>query len=821
MGRFALKRLLGRGAQAEVWLAHDPLLQREVALKLLQPGAAGAREGSWLEEARSCSRLQHPHIVTLYEADVYDGRPGLVLEWVNGPTLAQRLRECGPYGAADAAALMLQVLQALAAAHAQGIVHRDLKPANILLTPEGQAKVGDFGLAARMGGDAAGALPAGVQGTPGYLSPEAARGQPPQPASDVFAAGLVLAELLTGQPLLAASDPFAAIYRVAHEDVVFAPPPEVAVDDGLRAIVHRALARDVSLRFADASAMAEALAQWLGAHDAQAESTGQATLDFLLRRMRRNSDFPALSAQIMRVQALASSDTDKADALTREILKDVALTHKVLRIVNSAQFAHVGAGHIHTVSRAVSLIGFGGVRNVATSLVLLEHMENKAHAGQLKGQFARALLAGNLASDLRPPRLPGENVFIGALLQNLGRLLTEFYLPDEAEQVRKLMAGPQRLSEEAASRKVLGLSYEALAQGVGHHWGLPEELLRLMRKPRVSAPMHQPKLAEEQLHWVTVAANDLADVFTHTPAHLLPAELRRRAAAYAGVLGQTSDAVQATALAARARLAQTAQAIGLTVPAHVPGAQLLQPLPASGQAPASAPSIPGGLPLQATLTSAAAQATSAPAAASAEAVSALGATSAVVATGTPPPAPLTTAADLAQAASVLTQGVQDVTQALMDERMALHDILRMVMETMLRALRFRQVVLSLKDPKTGTLQGRIGLGEGAEQTSRLFRAEPGEAHNLFGLVCQKGVDTLIHDAADPKVQANLPAWYRQSVQGRSFVLLPLQHRGASFGLLYADSAQPNALVLDEPTLALLKTLRNQAVMAFRQAHQRH
>ena len=111
-----------------------------------------------------------------------------------------------------------------------------------------------------------------------------------------------------------------------------------------------------------------------------------ATLADLLRRMRHQTDFPAMSESIVRVQTLANSETESLNGLTNEILKDVALTQKLLRLVNTAQFAHAGGGSISTVSRAVSLIGFVGIRNIAMSLVLLEHMQNKAHANLLKAE---------------------------------------------------------------------------------------------------------------------------------------------------------------------------------------------------------------------------------------------------------------------------------------------------------------------------------------------------------------------------------------------------------------------------------------------------
>ena len=229
LGRFHLLRELGRGAQAQVWLAHDPRLDREVALKLLDPAADADALSLWLHEARAVSRLTHPHIVPVFEADEHDGQSYLVFEFVDGPTLSEARRRRPQLPAREAVTLLLGVLDALAAAHEQGIVHRDLKPSNILLGRDGRARVMDFGIAARTAqGDGR------IVGSPGYMSPEAARGEAPVPAMDVFAAGIVLGELLAGAPLMRETDPMRAIQRVQVEDLVL--PATAKVDDTLRGL---------------------------------------------------------------------------------------------------------------------------------------------------------------------------------------------------------------------------------------------------------------------------------------------------------------------------------------------------------------------------------------------------------------------------------------------------------------------------------------------------------------------------------------------------------------------------------------------------------
>jgi serine/threonine protein kinase len=767
--------------------------------------ALSQAEQQWLKEARSLSRLVHPHIVALFEADVFDGRAALVLELVSGPSLAQRLYEQGALPVADAVRLMIDVLDALQHAHDQGVVHRDLKPSNILLDSTGSAKVTDFGLAIRMGDVASQAGPHGVEGTPGYLSPEAARGEAPQPIHDVFAAGLVLAEMLTGKPMVSEQDPYRAVYRLAHEDLIVPHDPDHPLDDALRALVQRALARDPSLRHPSAAAFAQALREWLGGSRSDAEAThglqesGNATLDFLLRRMRRTSDFPAMSEQIFRVQSLASSENESVNSLTTEILKDVALTNKLLRIVNSAHYAHVGGGHISTVSRAVSLIGFSGIRNLAMSLVLLDHMENKAHAGQLKGEFLRALMAASLAADMGAHRTESEEVFIGAMLQNLGRMLTEFYFPDEAAQIRNAMAANPGMSEERVSLTALGIGFEALGQGVGKAWGLPDSMLRLMRKPEAPPPSRTPTEAHERMQWIAMAANSVADTLLNAPLAELGTQLRKVASRYAVATGHSTDAIESLTQQAREKLTATADAMGLRVPAHSSAARLLK-------APPPKPVESDSLTLHEMHQSMRADAP--------------GQAAAAVTETNCDAAPASAGASMAEranmASAILATGIQDVTNAMVED-FKLNDVLRMILETMVRAMGFRQVLFCLKDPRTDTLQGRMGLGEKASETASLFKVRLNEANNLFAAVCNKGVDTLIHDASAANVSKNLPEWYRQHVHARSFILLPLMSKGAPLGLIYGDQVNADTIALDDKGLALLKTLRNQALMALRQS----
>jgi len=802
VGRFRLVRVLGEGAQATVWLAHDARLERDVAVKLMHRGAAGAEacdeNGAgavqWLHEARSVARLTHPHIVPVFEADVHDGRPYIVFEYVAGPTLAQFLRAReSPLPAREAVAMMIGVLDAVAAAHAAGLVHRDLKPSNILVDADGRARVMDFGIAAQSANRSPGAPAAQrIVGTPGYISPEAARGAPAAPAMDIYAAGLVLAEMLSGSALIRERDPQRALDRAIDEDIALPDSMPIEVDDALRAIVLRAMARDATQRTATAAAMRDALQAWRLPSAAPAVAAGgTGTLDFLLRKMRHKSDFPALSDTVVRIQRIASSERESLANLSAEILKDVALTKKLLRLVNTAHYAQAGAGSISTVSRAVALIGFAGIRNMALGLVLLEHMKDKAHAHRLKAQFLRSQLAGVLAGRLCGRSRGGEEAFIGALLQNLGRLLTQFYFPEEADQVEKAIAAdPARIGEESASIQVLGMSYEELGLGVAHSWGLPEALQRCMRAPRGEPPRHTLVHPGDRLRWIAAAANEIAATLLEAQPDEAEAKVDAVAQRFCSALGIPARQMLASAAEARGDLAQIAAAMGLCVQPGSAAHRLFAPRPdADPAAPhAATPAAPASpRPLAGRAISAEVDIALDPAA-----------------DGSP------------SAAELMTAGLQEITNAMV-ESFRLNDVLRMVLETMLRALRLGRIVLCLRDPKTNILAGRLGLGAGADDVARHFHVELGNSADLFAAVFRKSADTLITDAFEPRIARRLPAWYLQQVNAPAFLLLPLALEGAPFAMIYADKALAGDFGLGEKELSLLRTLRNQAVMAFRQA----
>jgi eukaryotic-like serine/threonine-protein kinase len=258
-GRYSVSSRLGSGGMADVYLARDTLLGREVALKLLHHRFSEDQEfvERFRREASSAAGLSHPNVVAVFDRGEWDGTYYIAMEYLPGRSLKAVVREHGPLAPSDAIDIVVQILLAVRFAHRRGVIHRDIKPHNVILDEEGRAKVTDFGIARAGASDMT--LTGSIMGTAQYLSPEQAQGHAVTEASDLYAVGVVLYELLTGGvPFEGDSAVSIALKQVSVEPT---PPsarnPEVGA--ALDAVVMRSLAKDPLARFATADDFIAAL----------------------------------------------------------------------------------------------------------------------------------------------------------------------------------------------------------------------------------------------------------------------------------------------------------------------------------------------------------------------------------------------------------------------------------------------------------------------------------------------------------------------------------------------------------------------------------
>ncbi|NVB79384.1 MAG: serine/threonine protein kinase, partial [Kofleriaceae bacterium] len=258
--RYDILELLGVGGMGAVYRARDRELDEIVALKVIRRELAQvpAMAERFRHEVKLARRVTHGNVARTFELGVVDGVMFCTMEMIEGESLAKRLLARGKLPVTEAVAIACAMCDALSAAHGANVIHRDIKPDNVLLAVDGRVVIADFGVAA-VGVGTAGEL----SGTPAYMAPEQARGEPPTPAADVYAVGVVLAEMVTGRPPFDGDVMTILEGKQTIEHVAVVPSGEVTAE--LAAVIGRATARDVVARFDSATGLREALAPWLRA----------------------------------------------------------------------------------------------------------------------------------------------------------------------------------------------------------------------------------------------------------------------------------------------------------------------------------------------------------------------------------------------------------------------------------------------------------------------------------------------------------------------------------------------------------------------------
>ena len=541
LGRFRLLRPLWRSPTSSWWLAQDPSL-REVQLQVRHRAPiAGLSTPVWRKAAEPVMALRHPNIVTVLDATVEQGQPIVVVEQVQGLNLAQWIAEHESMAPRQAVLTMIGVLDGLAHAHASGVIHGRLDPAALLLDVTGRPRLTEFAI---LSGPVDVSRLTTASGL--YLAPEVLQGALPDARSDLHGVGLVLYELLTGRPAVQDGHPQRAAARMLQEELTL-PQGFASLEHGedqLRSLVSRCLARDPAHRPASAAELRDALQEWLTPALLEGTTDGRATqtLNNLMRRAANQPDMPVQTEVVRRVRRLAAAEKVNLDEISRAVLDDVALTQKLLRMTNAAYFSSVGGGSITTVSRAVALMGFMAVRDLAGSLPTLEDMRDRAHAEALREEYLRSRSAGRFAARLCPTQAEEEESFITAMLQNLGRTLVQFYLPEQAAQVRQL-SHSRGGSEGVAALSVLGMSFEDLGNSVARTWGLPDLLIAAMRKPPDDSPVRPPERRGDWFRLLGGLGNELTEMQLRTDRKERAARNHGVIERYAKALGMTSNQI--------------------------------------------------------------------------------------------------------------------------------------------------------------------------------------------------------------------------------------------------------------------------------------
>ena len=515
----------------------------------------------------------------------------------------------------------------------------------------------------------------------------------------------------------------------------------------------------------------------------------------LMMRVSEQADFPSLKDSIGSIQNITRSDRAHLSQLSGQVLNDVALTGKLLRIINAAFYRSVGGGQITSMQRAVALMGFESVGMLAASLLLFERVPKGRDGESVRHSCSRALLGALLAQQLCRSSKHAESVYMTGLFMNLGHMLLDMHFPLDARTLKKkvadAVAGVERQAEANAAlhtgavkktptgatgeqvhdikqrvaKEVIGLTLEEFGSEVARQWGWPEHLAKQLRAMYPADPGREAG-EEEYLRVLCTATSDLS-----VALHALPKS------------GPPEDL-----LAAReACMRQFGESMGVAL--------ALDPesLPALGElAMEKWSSISEFLGIKPDGTSGSAAANK----------------NAWIFQPKKPP--------VIKGPDRISKGLAHALQGLkeaVDSAAPLEEVLEQMMVDLLEALSLQRVIVCMREAGQGDLKGKTGTGLRAPAVTAAFHVPLAGSQDLFSVLCTNAKDALVADAGDPVVSKRLPPWFLQKVGARTFVLLPMTQRATVHGLIYVDRQMAGSLVLTEAELTLLKSVRDHLVVA--------
>jgi eukaryotic-like serine/threonine-protein kinase len=431
------------------------------------------------------------------------------------------------------------------------------------------------------------------------------------------------------------------------------------------------------------------------------------------------------------------------------------------------------------------IMGFETVRNIAMSLIMLEFMQNKSLANQLRDEVVASFFSGVLAIQLAVGRniRDAEELMICSMFQNLGRMLVTYYFFEESQEIARLIEQGQ--SEDQAVVTVLGLTFNEIGIGVAKSWNFPKRLLDGMTKLPVGEPVKKPVQPIDHVRATVGMANELCEIASTTDPHEKSRELNKLRSRYQEAIDVPEQRLNAVLESSLLELTSRAMTLEINTSRSTIVSKVRK---WTGQAIDTIPEgtkkadVMGGVH---------------------GIESVLNGKDTKGAPAKPDPA------------TVLGAGIQDVTNTLVED-FNLNDVLLMVLETIYRGLGFKRAIICIRDNKINAMVARMGLGAGVDEVIPHFRFKLAFEADVFHLAIEKGVDIVIEDMSAHTIADKIPGWYRALVDAQSFILLPVVINKKTIGLFYADMQVANSLKLSEQQLSLLRTLRNQAVLAIKQ-----
>ncbi len=519
------------------------------------------------------------------------------------------------------------------------------------------------------------------------------------------------------------------------------------------------------------------------------------TVDKLTSYLRARSDFPALSKTVALINEKVSTEGDTSiTELTNIILDDLALTNKLLKMVNTAIYAKFQvSGRINTVSRAIYLLGVKTVRNTAMAIFLLENIKSKTLQYEIRELFIisymTALISKKLSAEL--DLKDREEAFICGMFHNLGLLLVKFYLTKESKEIDGLISR-EDISSDRASKKVLGFTYSEIGKLISKQWHFSDTAIYCMdRLPLDSIP--KPVTNVDMIHRVILFSSLLCELVNSD--NLKRNEWEKKLSEFMwrfessftikedsllGIFDSALDELIVYVTNYNLNLEESTFIRKLfyllrntKIPDSLKGADDMRP---TAHATDEAPAVKG---IDSLIEG-------------------------------------TEDDEKETPEEVMTRGIMDITDCLLNDDFSLNDALRMMLETMYRGIKFDNVIICIKNTKDNTMDCRFGFGRDIEEYAKSFRFKiDDKTMDLFNISLKDNSIILLKDLQDKRMKQHMPDWYVLLKDSGTMIVIPIVMNKNPIAMIYGDYVEPN-VEISRKSLRILKTIQKQALLAIKQ-----
>ena len=502
----------------------------------------------------------------------------------------------------------------------------------------------------------------------------------------------------------------------------------------------------------------------------------------ILLRIRQASDFPAMAETVSVINKFKASEDTSVSELANILLKDYALTTKILKVVNSVHFMQ--SGQVTTISRAIFLMGIDHIKSIALTLMLFDRLQKHTSQTEMMDAVMQAFCGGVIArrivEDLN--YIEEEEAFICALLHPLGKIIVAHTMPEKIVEIRKVSA-ERSITEEQASTSVLGISYEQIGTTIATEWNYPQMIVQSMRHLAAADVPASPQ-ESAKLSLVATVSTEMSNILATN------ADKKEKERKISGLLATYRDNLPARPRHIEGLIKSSvkdfndlATAMDLNLKQSSFGEQL------------------------ATWTE-----TGAASASDAEILS--------FRTDSLKTIDTLFGEEKESPEAVFSKGIQDINNSMLGPY-ALNDIIHIALETIYRGLQTSQVLRVLffvKDIKRPQMEIRFGFGNAVNEAKKWFIVYLSEDSGIFNMAVSRDMDLVVKDAASPEIRKFIPSWYRNNAPADGYILLfPVSIHKKNIGLVSIEGSSKGYLNISRSYLSYLKILRDQIVIATRQS----